>query len=78
MVYVIDLKERKPGCTGHPVVRLNLELRKARNKDLVKIIANKDDIPRRALILILKRYGFELAEISEKDGEVQVLIRRVI
>ena len=77
MTHVIDLRERKPGCTGHPVVRLNLELNKAKDQKLVKIIANKEDLPKKALTLALKRYGFELAEVNETDNDLQILAKKI-
>ncbi len=76
MSYLIDLRERKPGCTGHPVVRLNLELKKAKNQKTVKIVAKKDDLPRRALELTLKRYGFKLTDVKEDEDRIEIFAEK--
>lgn len=77
MTRVIDLRERKPGCTGHPVVRLNLELKKIKKENLIKIIAKKDDIPKKALELALKRYGFVSEKVIENESEIEILAKKM-
>ncbi len=77
MPYLIDLRERKPGCTGHPVIRLNNELRKAKKHDLIRIIVREDDIPEKAITLTLKRFGYRAKEIKTKNGEIDIIAEKI-
>ncbi len=67
ILYVIDLSKYEPGCTGHPLMRLNRKLREAKKYDSIKIIFNLEDLPFDAAEILLKRNGFEIKTKEVKD-----------
>ncbi len=69
---VIDLRFKEPGCTGHPVVRLNNRLREL-NEDRVLIRFNLEDIPLKALELLIGRYGYRVDEVRNVNDYVEVV-----
>ena len=76
---IIDLTVRKPGCTGHPIVRLNAVLRDMRKKrKSIKVIINTEDIPLRALELSLKRYKYKIKRVFERKDTTIVEIEAVL
>jgi len=72
-VDVIDLRVREPGCTGHPIVRLNTLLREVKGKGRdIRVIVNPEDIPFKALKLTLKKHGYEIISVKEKESYLEV------
>ncbi len=65
----IDLLTKKPGCVGHPVVRLNTLLRDAKSKEQeIKIIFSPKEIPTKVIEISLKKHGFELIGIEKNNA----------
>lgn len=70
---VIDLRFKEPGCTGHPVVRLNNRLREL-NEDKALIRFNLEDIPLKALELLIGKHGYKVNEVRNINDYVEVII----
>ena len=75
---VIDLSRPKEGCAGHPMIRLNNELRRIKDvDDTVEVIFNANDIPLDAIKIILERKKFKIIDIEEKGSIFRLRCVRV-
>ncbi len=75
-VKVIDVRYREPGCTSHPVILLNDFMKNLKEpKALIRF--NTEDIPIKALELLIERYGYRISAKREELGYTEVLISKM-
>ena len=73
----LDLTEKKPGCTGHPILRLNRFLKEAKKKaNDIEIIFDKNETPIRAIQMILKKHNFKAIRIEEENNQIVRIVAK--
>ncbi|MCD6513993.1 MAG: hypothetical protein J7L07_03640 [Candidatus Odinarchaeota archaeon] len=74
-VRFFDLTDKRPGCTGHPIIRLNNFLSEAkREADRIELVIDTTEVPMKALELILKKHGFKVVDTKLKNNDIYVII----
>jgi len=74
-VRVVNLTYREPGCTGHPIIRLNNVLKSLKESEVL-LMVNPDDIPVKVIELFVSRYGYRVSEVSGRGDYLEVRIVR--
>ncbi len=66
--YYIDLRERKPGCTENPVIRLTqLLTRVEEGKAVLRVTSDEREVPLKVLEMLANKRNLKF-EIVEKNG----------
>lgn len=66
--YFIDLREKKPGCTENPVIRLTQLLsRVEEGKGILRVASDEREVPLRILEMLATKRNLKL-QVLEKDG----------
>ena len=73
---VLDLRPRSTSCTDNPMVRFLNVVNKGEDEEVV-VIANKEDLPVGILKVVASRNGYEVTEVSVREGVVQAKLRKV-
>ncbi|MEN2974222.1 MAG: hypothetical protein ABDH32_01435 [Candidatus Caldarchaeales archaeon] len=67
-VYLIDLTEKKPGCTENPVIRLTQLLsRVEEGRGSLKVVSDEREIPFKVLEMLARKRSLKI-ELVERDG----------
>jgi len=70
---IIDLSVRRPGCTGHPVTRLNRVLREL-HENRVIIRVKVSEIPIKVLEKMVLRRGYKVAKVNIRNEYAEIKI----
>ncbi|RLE79223.1 MAG: hypothetical protein DRJ52_08885 [Thermoprotei archaeon] len=73
---IIDLTVKRPGCTGHPVVRLNRVLRELKDRRAI-IRVKTSDIPVKVLERLVLKKGYKIIKIAVEGICVEVEIEKI-
>lgn len=66
--YSIDLRERKPGCTENPVIRLTqLLTRVEEGRAVLRVTSDEREVPLKVLEMLASKRNLKF-EIVEKNG----------
>lgn len=72
--YFIDLRERKPGCTENPVIRLTQLLsRVEEGKGVLKVASDEREIPLKVFEMLASKRNLKL-QVLEKDGTKVIVL----
>lgn len=72
---IIDLTVRRPGCTGHPVMRLNRALRELEDEQAT-IRVKTSEIPVKVLEKIVSKKGYKVVKITIEENYAEVEIQK--
>jgi len=66
--YFIDLREKKPGCTENPVIRLTqLLTRVEEGRGILKVTSDEKEVPLKVLEMLANKRDLKF-QVIEKNG----------
>jgi len=66
--YFIDLREKKPGCTENPVIRLTQLLsRVEEGRGILKVTSDEKEVPLKVLEMLANKRNLKF-QVIEKNG----------